>query len=80
MPTLPESAAIWEKKLDGIFSIDRPRKSLTCCRAMITAMPLVKPITIDTGMSRIRLPMRRAPIANSRTPEAAVAISRFATP
>ena len=39
-----------EKKFDGIFGIDSPRKSFSCCSPMITAMPLVKPVTIDTGM------------------------------
>jgi len=47
---------------------------------MTTAMPLVKPITTDSGMKRIMLPRRRAPIANSITPDIIVAISRLATP
>ena len=47
---------------------------------MITAMPVVKPITIDTGTKRTSVPMRSAPIAKSSTPAIIVAISRLATP
>ncbi len=47
---------------------------------MTTAMPLVKPMTTDSGMKRIMLPRRSAPIANSRMPDIIVAISRFCTP
>jgi tRNA U38,U39,U40 pseudouridine synthase TruA len=39
-----------EKKFAGIFGIVSPRKSLSCCIAMITAIPLVNPVTIETGM------------------------------
>jgi hypothetical protein len=46
---LSRSAAIWEKKLDGILSIVRPRRSRTWESAMIAAIPVVKPITIATG-------------------------------
>ena len=73
-------ASIWPKKCAGIRGIARPKKSFTCCRAMMTAMPLVNPITIDTGMKRIRLPSRSAPMANSSTPAPMVAISRLDTP
>ena len=38
-----------EKKLAGICSISRPRKSFNCDIAITMAMPLVKPITIATG-------------------------------
>ena len=72
--------AICEKKFDGGLGISRPSKSLTCEIAMITAMPAVKPITMETGIKRTRFPMRNAPIANSNTPAIMVAISRFATP
>ena len=43
-------------------------------------MPLVKPITIDTGMKRISPPIRVMPIASSSTPEATVQTMRLATP
>ena len=71
---------ICEKKFDGDLGIARPSRSFTCEMAMMTAMPAVKPITIDTGMKRTRLPRRNAPIANRSTPAIMVAIKRLATP
>src|SRR3990167_8494319 len=52
------SVRVWicEKKLPGIFSMDRPSQSFTCDRAISTAMPLVKPMTMLTGTKRTRLP------------------------
>jgi hypothetical protein len=41
---------------------------------------LVKPVTIETGMNRTRVPSRSAPSANGSTPAVAVAISRFGRP
>ncbi len=43
-------------------------------------MPLVKPMTIDTGMKRMSPPSRATPIASSSTPEATVQMMRLATP
>ena len=74
------SAAILAKNSPGRFSICRPRKSLICEMKITTAMPLVKPITTDSGMKRIMLPRRSAPRANSRMPDIMVAMSRFCTP
>ena len=62
------------------FSTVRPRRSRTCESAMIAAMPVVNPITIETGMNRISVPSRSAPIAKSSTPAIMVAMSRLATP
>jgi len=61
-------------------AICRPRKSLICEMKMTTAMPLVKPITTDSGMKRIMLPSLKAPITNSMAPDMKVATSRFCTP
>jgi len=44
------SVAIWAKKSAGSLSISKPSRSLNCDRPISTAMPLVKPITMDTGM------------------------------
>ena len=76
----PSSASILPKNSPGILSIDSPRKSLICEMKITTAIPLVKPITTDTGMKRIMLPRRKAPIASSIIPDIIVAISRFWTP
>ena len=62
------------------MAMSRPRKSFSCDSRMRIAIPLVKPITIDTGMKRMSPPRRVTPIASSRTPEATVQISRLATP
>ncbi len=35
----------------GTFSICRPKKSLICVLAMMTAMPLVNPTTTGRGMN-----------------------------
>ena len=72
-------ARIRAKNSSGIVT-SRPRKSFSCDSRISTAMPLVKPITIDTGMKRIRPPSRSAPIAKSSTPAATVQTIRFATP
>ena len=71
---------ICEKKLDGIRSIGKPKRSRTCCRAIRTAMPLVNPTMIETGTNRIRTPIRRAPMAKSTTPAIMVATSKLAMP
>jgi hypothetical protein len=68
------------EKSAGILSIARPSASLTCDSMISTAMPLVKPITIDTGTKRTNCPRRNKPIANSSTPASMVAISRLASP
>ena len=68
------------KNSPGMCSIWRPRKSLIWARKITTAMPLVKPITTVLGMKRIRLPMRKTPIATSMAPASMVATSRFCTP
>ena len=39
-------------------------------------MPLVKPMTMLTGMNRMSPPMRSRPIANSSTPAASVQIDQ----
>jgi hypothetical protein len=44
------STPIWVKKSAGSLAIGRPRKSFTCDSPISTAMPLVKPMTMDTGM------------------------------
>ena len=43
-------ASIWPKKSAGICAMERPRKSFSWARAISTAMPLVKPVTMATGM------------------------------
>jgi hypothetical protein len=40
----------WVKKSAGSLSRSRPSKSLTCDSPISTAMPLVKPMTMLTGM------------------------------
>jgi hypothetical protein len=39
-----------EKKSAGSLGVSSPRNSLTCDSAISTAMPLVKPMTMLTGM------------------------------
>jgi hypothetical protein len=76
----PAIAPSCEKKFDGILSTAMPRKSRTCDNAMITAMPEVKPMTMETGTKRTSVPRRSAPMAKSSTPAIMVAMSRLATP
>lgn len=68
------------KPWPGILSMDRPRKSLTCDSPISTAMPLVKPMITAIGMKRTSVPSRSRPMANSSTPEKAVAMIRLGTP
>ena len=58
----------------------RPKKSLIWERPMSTAIPLVKPITIETGINRMKLPILKSPIRNRNMPEKKVAMSRLPTP
>ena len=74
------SVASMPKKSAGILLVRRPKKSLICDNAISTAMPLVKPITTATGMKRTRVPSLNRPIANSITPDMAVAMIRLARP
>ena len=74
------SARIRPKKSAGIFSMRRPRKSLICDSAISTAMPLVKPMMMATGMKRISEPTRVRPMMNSSTPAMMVESSRLARP
>ena len=68
------------KKSAGTFSMRRPSRSLICETAISTAMPLVKPMTIETGIRRTSAPSLSQPRASSSTPASTVAISRLATP
>ena len=77
---LAHSAPTMPKKSPGILSMDRPRKSLTCDSPISTAMPLVKPMITAIGMKRTSVPSRSRPMANSSTPEKAVAMIRLGTP
>ena len=79
LPRLAPSARMRVKNSSGIL-MSSPRKSLTCESRIRIAMPLVKPITIDTGMKRMRLPSRSAPMRKSRKPAPIVQIARLATP
>ena len=72
----PVSVAILAKNSPGSWSMVRPRKSLICEMKMTTAMPLVKPMTMGSGMKRISEPRRSAPIANSSAPASMVAASK----
>ena len=58
--TLSMLAAIVRMRVKNSSGIvmSSPRNSFTCESRMSTAMPLVKPITIDTGMKRMSPPMR----------------------
>src|SRR6218665_3492 len=48
-----------EKKLPGMWVMDRPSQSLTCDNAISTAMPLVKPMTMLTGTNPTTLPTQK---------------------
>ena len=80
VPMWVKTAEIIPKKSAGIFSTVRPRKSFTCCKPIITAMPFVKPITIETGMKRMRPPSLKSPIRKRMKPEPKVANIRFESP
>ena len=73
-------ARLARKKSAGIFSIFSPKKSFSCDSAMSTAMPLVNPMMIATGMKRISDPIRVRPMMKSSTPAITVEIIRFARP
>ncbi|MNK63371.1 hypothetical protein D3C87_825860 [compost metagenome] len=64
----------------GMRSTVRPSRSFSCDSRISTAMPLVKPTTIDSGTKRTSRPSPNSPAMNSSTPAQAVAISRLATP
>ena len=74
------SVSSCEKKLAGIFSICRPRKSFTCDSMITTAMPLVKPMTMEMGTKRMICPSRSAPIRKRMAPAIIVASSRLDMP
>src|SRR6218665_2585820 len=69
-----------EKKLPGMWVMDRPSQSLTCDNAISTAMPLVKPMTMLTGTKRTSVPSRKNPSSSTRPPAAARADHRLAPP
>ena len=80
VPMLLMIVLTWPKKSAGILATVRPRKSLTCCRPIMTAMPFVKPITIDTGMNLMKPPILKRPIRKRMTPEPSVASMRLLKP
>ena len=47
---------------------------------IITAMPFVKPITIDTGMNLMKPPSLKSPMKKRMMPEPRVASIRFESP
>src|SRR6218665_3821985 len=66
-----------EKKLPGMWVMDRPSQSLTCDNAISTAMPLVKPMTMLTGTKRTSVPSRKNPGNQGRHPRAGLAVKQF---
>ncbi len=80
--TAPMLAAMVRRRVKNSsgIAIPSPAKSLTWKSRISTAMPLVKPMTIDMGMKRMSPPRRPRPIASSRTPAAIVHTTRLATP
>ena len=68
------------KNSPGSLPVCRPKKSFTCDSAMSTAMPLVKPMITEIGIKRTSVPNLNTPMANSMTPDMAVAITRLARP
>ena len=67
-------------KSSGMRVMVRPRNSRSCVVAMMTAMPLVKPITTGRGMKRMALPIPVRPRRTSITPPIIVHMNRPATP
>ena len=68
------------KKSPGSLSMRSPSRSRSCEKAISTAMPLVKPMMIDTGTKRTSAPSLNSPSRNSTTPARAVEISRLVSP
>ena len=58
----------------------RPSRSRTWPAKMISAMPLVKPVTTGNGMNLIAPPSRASPNPTRITPPMSVATSRPSTP
>src|SRR6218665_3235691 len=69
-----------EKKLPGMWVMDRPSQSLTCDNAISTAMPLVKPMTMLTGTKRTSVPSRKNPGSKRQPPRAAVGNNKIGQP
>jgi hypothetical protein len=80
VPICSAIACSCENASAGIFATESPSRSFSCDSRISTAMPLVKPTTIDSGTKRTSRPSPKSPAANSSTPAQAVEISRFATP
>ena len=74
------NALICEKKSDGSLSICKPKASLICDKPINTAMPLVKPMMIATGIKRIKLPTLNSPMVTNNMPAKNVESIKLATP
>ena len=73
VPMFLPYAATFSKKFAGTAPMLRPRKSLTWLEKMMTAIPLVNPVTRGLGTNLITEPSRASPIASSITPASRVA-------
>ena len=73
------SVAMVGKKPDGIATC-RPKKSFSWVKKIITAIPLVKPITSGIGKYLITCPSRSMPISTSSTPAMKVHSIRLVNP
>src|SRR6218665_3718126 len=69
-----------EKKLPGMWVMDRPSQSLTCDNAISTAMPLVKPMTMLTGTKRTSVPSRKNPETKQHPPRRGGGDNRIGPP
>ena len=74
------SVSMRPTKSPGSLSTFRPKKSLICVLAMITAMPLVKPTTTGRGINFTAEPRPVAPRTTSRMPASSVHMYRPSTP
>ena len=79
-PRCAAYASHFARKCAGTAPIRRPSRSLTCDEKMMTAIPLVKPVTTGYGMNLIAPPKRARPNTISMTPAMIVTIVRPSRP
>lgn len=75
-PRCAASTRSFGRNSAGTFATSRPSASFSWLVTMITAMPLVKPVTSGCGMNRISVPVFNSPAAMSITPAISVASTR----
>ena len=80
VPRLRTTTCKRPRKSPGTGPVCRPKKSLICVLAIMTAMPLVNPTTTGRGMNFTAVPNPVAPRMTRMTPAISVHMNRPSTP